>query len=387
MRVLNVNMSVDPFRGGGTAERTLQISRALNERGVSSAIVCADPDVADVHHDVVLGSPVIRLPAVHGRFSVPWVSQRTIRNIVRDFDIVHLMNHWTPLNASVYRSCRALGKPYVICPAGALPVYGRSKLKKHGYNMLVGRRIVRHADGRVAITRQEVPQFVPYGVSPSDVVVIPNGIAPRDFENYDVPAFRSRHHLPDAPIILFAGRLNMIKGPDLLLDAFLASAPVARACHLVFAGPDGGMLDALMKQAAASFASERIHFVGFLAGEARASAYRAAQLLVIPSRHEAMSLVALEAGICGTPVLLTDQCGFDEIEQVGGGSVVPADSASLARGLERLLVDETTLRGRGGALQEYIRANYLWSIVVDRYIRLFEAILARRLSTPSQGAA
>jgi glycosyltransferase involved in cell wall biosynthesis len=90
-----------------------------------------------------------------------------------------------------------------------------------------------------------------------------------------------------------------------------------------------------------------------------------------------MSIVVLEAGICGTPVLITDQCGFNELAASGGGMVVPASAAGLEEGLHEMLGSRSRLPGMGMHLREFTREHYLWEKIVGRYLQLFSQ-LARR---------
>jgi glycosyltransferase involved in cell wall biosynthesis len=173
------------------------------------------------------------------------------------------------------------------------------------------------------------------------------------------------------------GRLNPIKGPDLLLEAFCSIAHKHPELHLVFAGPDGGLLGSLQKMTQERGLADRVHFIGYIAGRDKVEAYRAADLLVIPSRQEAMSIVVLEAGIVGTPVLLTNRCGFDEVATVGGGQVVAATAIDLAAGLDSLLADRTALKAMGERLQARVRQNFTWEVIVGRFQDLYQLILAR----------
>lgn len=78
----------------------------------------------------------------------------------------------------------------------------------------MGDAIVRNASGWIAVTKGEFPQFEEYGILSSWVTVIPNGVSEEDFPLVDTTEFKRRLGLPDAPIILFMGRLNPIKGPQ-----------------------------------------------------------------------------------------------------------------------------------------------------------------------------
>ena len=232
-----------------------------------------------------------------------------------------------------------------------------------------------NADLCIAITSDEKNQLYDYGVMDDKISVIPNGISPEDYSSQDDAGFRARYGLGDAPFILFVGRLNRIKGPDLLLQAFCEAKEALNDFHLVFAGPDEGLLEELKRTAAAHDIEGRVHFLGYLGGADKAQAYHAASLLAIPSRQEAMSIVVLESGIVGTPVLLTDQCGMNEIAGIGGGRVVPASAAGLHEGLVELCRNRDSLRAMGKRLQEYVMKRFMWDSMVKEYIALYERIL------------
>lgn len=383
MRVLNVNVLLDPVTGGGTAERTFQMSRSLARAGIECAILTTDIGLTADRTRQLGDVSVIALPCISKRFFAVKFSWHQLKVLVASVDVIHLMGHWSMLNVLVTLLARQTGTPYVVCPAGELPLFGRSRWIKQLFNILIGYRIVREAAGHIAVTPDEIPAYARYGVEASQVTVIPNGINEADFSVDGVSQFADRFGLGAAPFILFMGRLNPIKGPDLLLEAFCSIAHKHPELHLVFAGPDGGLLISLQKMTQERGLADRVHFIGYVAGRDKAEAYRAADLLVIPSRQEAMSIVVLEAGIVGTPVLLTDQCGFDEVATVGGGRVVAASANELALGLESLLADRSALKGMGERLQAHVRQNFIWEVIVGRFQDLYQQILAR----PGRGRA
>ena len=378
MNVLNVNMSIDPVRGGGTAERTLQMSLYLAKKGIECSILTTDIGLNDEYINNIerAGVNIYALPTINKRFYLPRYScYKTITKLIQNFDIIHIMNQWTILNALVYNAARNLNKPYVICPAGALNIFGRSKLSKKMYRFVTGKRIIRNADRHIAITKDEINQFFPYGVKPESIHVIPNGINPEDFQESNIEEFRSRYRLGNDPFIMFIGRLNHIKGPDLLLQAFCNIKDKLKDYHLVFAGPDGGMLNELKRISNKHDAGNRVHFIGYIGGKDKSHAYHAADLVVIPSRQEAMSIVVLEAGITETPVLITDRCGFNDIADIDGGMVVKATVEGLEKGLVEMLKDLSVLKNKGTNLYKYTYDNFVWDKVVDNYINLYQQIL------------
>jgi glycosyltransferase involved in cell wall biosynthesis len=88
-----------------------------------------------------------------------------------------------------------------------------------------------------------------------------------------------------------------------------------------------------------------------------------------------MSIVVLEAGITGTPVLITDQCGFDDVAAVAGGMVVAASIEGLEKGLLSMTCDPKKLEIMGQNLGEFTRKNFLWDHIVNRYLELFSRIM------------
>ena len=375
IKVLNVNASLDLKSGGGTAERTFQMSRFIGRLDAHCTVLTLDIELRDDRVAAVTPAEVVALPCVWRRFYVPALKWSVIRRLVSEADVVHIMGHWGVLNILVYFAIRFTGKPYVVCPAGALPIFGRSASIKRLYNFVAGRAIIRNASAWIAVTKGELSHFEAYGIEPSRVRVIPNGVNEEDFPAADVVAFKRKHKIPDAPIILFMGRLNPIKGPDLLLEAFIKARESLSGAHLVFAGPDGGMLAALKNTVRQSGISEFVHFLGFVDGAERVAAYRMANLLVVPSRQEAMSIVAVEAGFCGTPVLLTDQCGFSEIKSIDARLEVPATVCGIAQGLTNVMSNINVLTEIAPAWTKFVKQQYAWTALAPKYVKLYESIL------------
>ena len=109
MKILNVNMSLDPVAGAGTAERTFQMSRYLARAGMDCTILTMDTGMTLEHRQSLDPVRVVALPVLSRRFYIPWVRYGAVMELVGDTDIVHLMNHWTLLNALVYRAARRAG--------------------------------------------------------------------------------------------------------------------------------------------------------------------------------------------------------------------------------------------------------------------------------------
>jgi len=369
MEVLHVNMSLDSVTGGGTVERIRQLHTSMNEMdGVSSrllSLAISESPALPESENVVL------IPCWNRRWYLPAPKFLTMYRMVRQADVIHLMNHWTIINAIIYWMARMTGTPYVVCPAGALSLFGRSQGFKRWYNRLVGTSLVKGSAAAIEVAEYEAEILRQYGVLAECIQHIPNGVKLDDFACNDGQLFRKHAGIGDVDYLLFVGRLNEIKGPDILLDAFILLSSELSGLHLVFAGPDGGMLKNLKSKAVEAELDDRVHFAGYMGGELKSSAYHGASLLVVPSRQEAMSIVALEGAVCGIPVVLTDACGFDALADAGAARLTQASSTALSTIIGELMSDIALRHEMGSKGRDLAVSSYTWDIAARKHVELF----------------
>ena len=371
MIVLLVNTSIDPVSGGGTATRTVQLARSIKKDfEVECIILTTDQGLDETSKQQYSELKTVILPCLNDRFYIPYFSWVKLKELVEKIDVIHLMSHWSIINAIVYLLARQLDKPYTFCPAGSLHIFGRSALLKNIYNLFIGKSLIKNASQCIAITNLEKKDFLGFNVQEELISVIPNGIDGNEFcPNPEASnAFKNRFGLQRVPYILFMGRLNQIKGPDILLKAYIRLSLEFPTLHLVFAGPDEGLGDQLRKKIKEESLENRIHLIGYIEGNDKVGAYTGAEILVVPSRREAMSIVALEAGACGTPVILTTECGFDEVKEVGCKVVQPI-ADELYNGMNSMLSSSKSLKALGNDLRNLILERYTWKKSAEQYLK------------------
>lgn len=380
MKMLLVNHLLDTVVGGGTAERTFQLARSISKAGVETSILSLDVGLTNARRKQLGGIEHVLVPCLNKRYFIPKLSMSRICDLVINADVVQLSGHWTILNAFVYLLCRKLNKPYIFCPAGALKPFGRSLLIKKIYNFIIGKKIIKDASFCVAITDQERSEFIKNGIEDKKIVLIPNGV---DIFNYEIndknkiiDSFRKSNDLHSYPYLLFLGRLNSIKGPDILLDAFISISESLPNYLLVFAGPDDGLKKQLQRQVELSGLLDRVRFIGFVSGEDKTAALSGAELLIIPSRYEAMSIVVLEAGACGCPVLFTNTCGLSELADIGAGIQVMPNANEIAEGILQMTCDSDFRKASVKILMDKIRSDFSWSIQANKYINVCTELLS-----------
>ena len=190
-------------------------------------------------------------------------------------------------------------------------------------------QVVAEADRLVAHTDVEARQLVHfYDADPAAIVTVPPGVDLATFTPGSRWAARRSIGLRDGDVVLaFAGRIQPLKAPDVVLRAaaeLVRRDPMLRPrlVVLVVGGPSGSGLErphGLAELAAALGIADIVRFLPPQPRERLATVYRAADLVAVPSHNESFGLVALEAQACGTPVVAA---------AVGGLPVAVADGAS-----------------------------------------------------------
>ena len=366
IRVLIVNNRLDPALGTGTARKATTIARALEQGGAAVELASFDIglDTPEARVDLA-GLAINRVPCAGERWPVPLVTPATVRRQVERADVLLIVNHWTPINLVYAWAGRAAGRPYVVMPCGALNIFGRSRGFKRVYNAVAGHHMVRNARAWIATTPDEIASFVPYGVRPDQVQVIPNAVDSHEAGDADVSRFRREYGISE-PFVLFMGRIATIKGPDLLLDAWSRIADRVPH-HLLLAGPAGDASAEMQSFLQQHGARLRARWIGSIDRAAGRGAYAAASVLVVPSRLEAMSLVALEGGLAGCPVIATTTCGFPALAE-HGGLIVEPNAAPLAAALSAALAWTRQERdARGQQLRAYIERSHTWTAITPLY--------------------
>ncbi|RLL70406.1 D-inositol-3-phosphate glycosyltransferase [Streptomyces sp. Z26] len=229
-------------------------------------------------------------------------------------------------------------------------------------------QIVRAAHRLIANTAEEADELVRhYDADPRETAVVHPGVNLERFHPADGrAAARARLGLPQHALIpLFAGRIQPLKAPDILLRAVAAlvrEQPSLRGRLLVpvVGGPSGSGLakpEKLQKLAARLGIADLVHFRPPVGQERLADWYRAASALVMPSYSESFGLVAVEAQACGTPVVAASVGGLPVAVRDGhtGYLVDGHDPAAYARALRRFVDDAPRVARMGAAAARHAR--------------------------------
>lgn len=374
-RVLHVTPSFYPATAwGGPIFSTLAVCDGVaTEAGVAVEVLTTDaagPARADRlterHTRFAAGYDVIYARRLVGRDVSPELLARLLPAI-RRADVVHLTATYSFPTLPTLGLCRLLKRPVVWSPRGAIQARqewteaaSRSKLLFEKIaRSLAPKRTVLHVTAPVEaeLTARAMPGM--------GVKIIPNSV-----EIPVEPSAFPRSEPGDRPLrLMFLSRVHEKKGLDLLLSA-LADLPGVTLD--VYGTGDEAYIDGLKRMSGALGVGDRVVFHGHVNGEARETAYRSADLFVLPSHSENFGNVIAEALAYGVPVVTTTATPWAAIAQRGCGAWVTPDAAAVRAAIAELASADLCAMGQAG--RAYMEEAFAPAVVARQMADLYREL-------------
>jgi D-inositol-3-phosphate glycosyltransferase len=389
---------------GGMNVYIRELSRELGKLGVMSDIFTRrqDPDVPDI---VELGpnARVIHIDAGPPRHMdkyavVDYLSEfacnvQRFRNFVgARYDLIHshywlsgrlatlFQDHWRVPVVAMFHTLAQM-KNRVAQDGAELEQQIRVDIE---------RRTMAGADRIIAATDVDRSHMLnEYGASPRTVEVVPGGVDLKLFRPGSPSRARRLLGLGDERVLLFVGRIQRLKGIDVLLRAAADLAEDGEPLRVLVVGgiPSGihGRVSdeereiARLRALTSELGLDRVvSFVGAIEQRRLPLYYHAADVTVMPSTYESFGLVTVESLACGTPVVASRVGGLATILKDGeNGLLVPWRHP-------RLFADKIRLILQDEALSRHLRRNglvtarqYGWAAVAERTLDVYDGVLGR----------
>jgi glycosyltransferase involved in cell wall biosynthesis len=389
MRILQVISSFPPaYSYGGPLKFAFELSKELVKKNHDVTVYTTDVFDSNsrlkynTNPEIMDGIQVYRFRNISNalcriHFSCAPTMFFSLKNKIRDFDIIHLHEYRSFQAMCVQYWAKKYHIPYIVQAHGAvLPFFEKQNLKKI-YDFVGGRKVLENAATCVALTNTESDQYISMGVSKNKIAIIPNGIENSQYS--DLPPrgqFRSKYHIfENERIILSLGRIHKIKGIDLLVAAFSQLCNQTNNVKLVIAGPDGGSLAQIQQQVRELHLENNVIFTGPLYGNDKIEAYIDADVFVLPSRHEAFPMTVLEAWACGTPVIATNNCCIsDIIRYTDDNIIVEFDPVHMKEKILELLNNDEKRKEIGKKGKKLVRDNFDITQIVQKVEGVYETI-------------
>jgi len=247
-------------------------------------------------------------------------------------------------------------------------------------------RVVAAADCILAPTIGEAADLVNlYGADPRHVRVVAPGVDTDLYTPGDRDQAKADLGLAGRVVILFVGRLQPLKQPDVAVRAVAELAArnpelAEKLALVVVGGPSGrgGVQPSdLAKLAADLGVADALRLEGTVPHDVLPRYYRAADAALIPSRSESFGLVAIEASACGSPVVASDVGGLRVAVRDGAtGLLVPSFApAAYSDALSRILTDPSFAEAVGSAGSHFAR-RFDWRRAAIDLLAIYEELVA-----------
>lgn len=393
---------------GGTETVILEISRQQRAAGWKPVIVTSMA-LANQAHDEVGGIPVHRYRHTYPFFGLNaadraamdkkggnLLSFSLLRALLREPNVrLYHAHALKRLGGTVRTAARRRHKPYVVSlhggifdvPAAELsdltkPIQGKFEWGKPFGALLGARKVLDDADHVICVGDSEARKA--REALPHDrISYLPNGVDCARFQDGDGAAFRAKYGIPaEAFLVLNISRIDTQKNQFTLLQGFARFRAAEPAAHLVLIGPETqpAYAEKLRQFIGENGLQPAVTFIPGLANDdpSLVQAYHAADVFVLPSRHEPFGIVVLEAWCAGLPVIVSRVGGLQTLVRDGETGLFfdPESSAAaehIAQHLTALHAGPDRRRALGNAGQAEALALYDWSRITARLETIYQA--------------
>jgi glycosyltransferase involved in cell wall biosynthesis len=408
-RVLFLAESFHPVLGGGETHLR-RLGRALAAAGDRATVVTRRGETTWPETEEVDGTRVLRVPPPGpgraGKYRMVLPAMRAVRREAPAHDLL-VVRSPRVLGLPGLLVGRLVGLPVVLQPEtngeidGTAFTFGKTWSEGPAGRAVraaawARNRLLRDADGFVAMSRRIRDEMIAAGVPPERAHLLPHGV---DVERFRPVAAGEKKALrrslglgEHGVVVTYTGRLLQGKGLDALLSAFAPIAAGREDVSLVLVGAGEqqslSVESELRARAAEPPLAGRVLFAGRV--DDVSDWLRASDLFVLPSVFEGLGISLVEALACGLPAIGSRTGGIVDVidDERSGFLVPPGDAGALESALRRLLDDPARRVEMGRAGRAHVLARFDERDAVAKYRALF-ASLARpwpRARAPRAGS-
>ena len=218
-----------------------------------------------------------------------------------------------------------------------------------------------------------------FGLPYDKINVIPNGVNLQLFSNVNIDYdFRRQYAMDNEKIILYVGRLVYEKGIQNLIAAMPKILERYHDSKLIICGR-GGMIDELREQVKYLGIENKVYFAGYCDSKKMQKMYKCADVAVFPSTYEPFGIVAIESMLSGTPTIVSDVGGLNEIIEHGvtGMKSYAGNANSVADSVLALLFDPKLCFNISQNAIKKVKENYNWSKITDSTYYVYQLAIGK----------
>lgn len=310
---------------------------------------------------------------------MPW-----LKDIMPTVDVCDSQLGFLSSNRAISRLAKQFGKIHLYHQRGNLDPrrFGANALFKRIYMRCIETPILRRADALIALSAREAEVFASYAPN-ARIERVPNGV---DVDEWQQPAQASGElsriltQLREASLAVWHSRMVKMKGPELFVRAFAEAHSKNSSLRAIVAGPDEEGIRPLCEGISRELGvAEHLFFLDALTGENRRALLQRADIFVLPTMGEGLSMAMIEALACQCPVVTTPEANMPEIRSEDAGLIVPNEASMVADAISHIvslnIEDREAMKKNALSL---VISKFSMDSVVDRYLQVAEALLEIR---------
>ena len=386
MKIAQVNVYFQPFMVGGAEWYVYNMSRELVRRGheVHVYTSSAYDGKSAPESETMDGILVHRLP-----LRLDWSYRMKVWSGLGEalegqrFDVIHTYDYAQPHSAVAIKAGLKSKTPTVLTVFDVHSMIPRVWYKQLPMRIMEGymaKRTLRMASVVLVRAPNLVQPLIDLGGFPDRIRVTASGVRDESLDGFDGESFKARHSIVGAPVVLYVGRLNPLKGPQYLIKAASAVVREFPDAQFVFVGPDqSGYSEMLRSNAERTDLGSRTHFLGPIYDfDDKMAAYASCDVFVLPTSYEGTSQSIFEAMAQGKPVIATDVGGVPyQLKDGVEGRLVPyADVDALSQAILQILGDRA-LSAEMGAKGRVRVMSQRYSVLTSELERIYEEVQVR----------
>jgi glycogen(starch) synthase len=386
MKILMLTWEYPPRIVGGIARVVHDLSKRLIKDGHEVTVVTyKEGDLKDFENDK--GVKVYRVPnfEINPNNFIDWVMQLNFNLVSKASEIIAKEGNFDVIHAHDWLVAYAAK---TLKASFGIPLVATIHATEAGRNSGIHDEVQRYINDTEWLLTYEASEVIVnsnfmkndiqrlFGLPYEKINVIANGLNLTAFNGLERDySFRRQFAADNEKIILTMGRMVYEKGVQHLIAAMPKILHYYNDAKLVIVGK-GGMIDELKEQTKALGIEQKVYFAGFL-NSRKVPIYQCADISVFPSTYEPFGIVALEAMLAGTPTVVSDVGGLDEIVRHGenGMKAYAGNPNSIADSILALLYNPELCANITKKAKQEVKEKYSWAkIAQDTHFTYQKAI-------------
>ena len=383
MRICLVSSSFYPATFyGGPISATWDLSKKLAEKGIEVYVSTTNANGSkklDVEYNKYLRKEenvFVKYynEQITNKFSLSFIFG--IWSDIKKSDIVYIqyLFHYTVLFSLLFSVFQ--NKKVVLCPRGSLSSWGLNY--KHKWIKMIWltffispfvKNVIWQACSYLEFT--DIKNIF----NKSKIVEINDGIDFASFQDSDkisklelINRFSNQDFQIVSDVFFSMGRLHMIKGFDVLIDAFNLFLEKDKHAKLIIAGGDDGVGEQLKSQIEKLNLSSSVFLIGAVNFESKKLLLNNCDYFTLASEFESFGIVIAEALSCGKPVVVSNKTSWKDIQINNCGILADNEKNSFNDAFSKIINEKYD----SSLIKNYVKKNYDWVVIVDKFINLIK---------------